>query len=52
MAGVLKPFNTCDTVLEYFKEQAPEYLIERAGAGDVATTTDEAGAPVRTTSGT
>jgi uncharacterized secreted protein with C-terminal beta-propeller domain len=48
MAGVLKPFNTCDTVLEYFKEQAPEYLIERAGAGDVTTTTDEAGAPVRT----
>lgn len=49
MAGALKPFNTCDTVLEYFKEQAPEYLIERAGVGDVATTTDEAGAPVRTT---
>ena len=49
MAGALKPFNTCDTVLEYFKEQAPEYLIERAGGGDVATTTDEAGAPVRTT---
>ena len=48
MAGALKPFNTCDTVLQYFKEQAPEYLIERAGAGDVATTTDEAGAPVRT----
>ena len=33
MAGVLKPFSTCDTVLEYFKEQAPEYLIQRAGGG-------------------
>jgi uncharacterized secreted protein with C-terminal beta-propeller domain len=47
LAGVLKPFNTCDTVLEYFKDQAPEYLIERARGG-VATTT-EAGAPERTT---
>src|SRR4029453_18159015 len=45
--GVLKPFNSCDTVLEYFKDQAPEYLIERARGG-VATTT-EAGAPERTT---
>jgi uncharacterized secreted protein with C-terminal beta-propeller domain len=47
LAGALKPFNTCDTVLEYFKDQAPEYLIERARGG-VATTT-EAGAPERTT---
>ena len=31
LAGVLKPFNTCDTALQYFKDQAPEYLIERAG---------------------
>jgi uncharacterized secreted protein with C-terminal beta-propeller domain len=46
-AGVLKPFNSCDTVLEYFKDQAPNYLIERARGG-VATTT-EAGAPERTT---
>jgi uncharacterized secreted protein with C-terminal beta-propeller domain len=46
-ALALKPFNTCDTVLEYFKDQAPEYLIERARGG-VATTT-EAGAPERTT---
>jgi uncharacterized secreted protein with C-terminal beta-propeller domain len=44
MAGMLKPFNTCDTVLDYFKEQAPEYLIERAGMGGVATRR-EAGAP-------
>ena len=44
MAGVLKPFSTCDTVLEYFKEQAPEYLIQRAGGGGVATSR-EAGAP-------
>jgi uncharacterized secreted protein with C-terminal beta-propeller domain len=47
MAGALQPFDTCDTVLQYFKEQAPEYLIERARGG-VATTTD-AGAPERTT---
>jgi uncharacterized secreted protein with C-terminal beta-propeller domain len=45
MAGTLKPFTTCDTVLEYFKEQAPEYLIQRASGGDVARTTSEAGAP-------
>ena len=45
MAGALKPFNTCDTVLQYFKDQAPEYLIGRAGGGNVNTTT-EAGAPV------
>ena len=44
MAGALRPFNTCDTVLEYFKDQAPEYLIQRAG-GNVATRTSEAGAP-------
>jgi uncharacterized secreted protein with C-terminal beta-propeller domain len=30
LAGVLKPFNTCDTALRYFKDEAPEYLIERA----------------------
>ena len=43
-----RPFNTCDTVLEHFKDQAPEYLIQRAGGGDMTTTTDQAGAPVRT----
>jgi uncharacterized secreted protein with C-terminal beta-propeller domain len=32
-AGALKPFSTCDAVLQYFKDQAPEYLIERAGGG-------------------
>ncbi|HET8915230.1 MAG TPA: beta-propeller domain-containing protein, partial [Propionibacteriaceae bacterium] len=46
MAGALKPFNTCDTVLQYFKEQAPEYLIEHAGG---ATATDSGGAAERTT---
>ncbi len=30
MTGPLKPFDTCDTALQYFKDQAPEYLIERA----------------------
>jgi uncharacterized secreted protein with C-terminal beta-propeller domain len=46
LAGVLKPFNTCDTVLEYFKDQAPEYLIERAGGAE---TSDAGGAAERTT---
>jgi uncharacterized secreted protein with C-terminal beta-propeller domain len=40
-AETLKPFNTCDSVLQYFKEQAPEYLIERAG--QMTTTTVDAG---------
>ena len=31
MTGALKPFPTCDTVLQYFKDEAPEYLLERAG---------------------
>ena len=44
MTGALQPFDTCDTVLQYFKDQAPEYLIQRAGG--VASTTTEAGAPV------
>ncbi len=47
--GALQPFDTCDTVLQYFKDQAPEYLIERAGRGDVATTTAGAGAAERRT---
>ena len=46
LAGVLKPFNTCETVLDYFKDQAPEYLIERASG---ATTVDSGGAAERTT---
>ena len=49
LTGPLKPFDTCDTVLQYFKEQAPEYLIERARGGAMAT--DEAGGPVRRTGG-
>ena len=46
LAGLLKPFDTCDTVLEYFKEQAPEYLIERAGAtyGDFGGAAERTGA--------
>ena len=44
LTGALKPFNTCDSVLQYFKDQAPEYLIERAGG---AATTDGAGVPER-----
>jgi uncharacterized secreted protein with C-terminal beta-propeller domain len=46
LAGMLKPFDTCDTVLRYFKDQAPEYLIERARG---VTTTDSGGAAERTT---
>ena len=47
MAGALRPFNTCDTVLEYFKDQAPEYLIGRAGGGVHAGAAEDARA-VRT----
>ena len=47
VTGPLKPFGTCDTVLQYFKDQAPEYLIERARGGTM--TTDQAGSPVRRT---
>jgi uncharacterized secreted protein with C-terminal beta-propeller domain len=47
LTGPLKPFNTCNTVLQYFKNQAPEYLIERARGGGLAAAED-AGGPVRT----
>ena len=48
LAGMLKPFDTCDNVLQYFKDQAPDYLIERARG---VTTTDSGGAAERTTTG-
>jgi uncharacterized secreted protein with C-terminal beta-propeller domain len=35
-AGTLKPFSSCDTVLQYFKDQAPDYLIDRAGGVGMA----------------
>jgi uncharacterized secreted protein with C-terminal beta-propeller domain len=38
-AATLKPFRSCGTVLQYFKEHAPDYLIERAG-GEVWTAVD------------
>jgi uncharacterized secreted protein with C-terminal beta-propeller domain len=44
LAGALKPFNTCDTVLQYFKDEAPDHLIERAGGVKAANRTTEAGA--------
>ena len=47
--GELQPFDTCDSVLQYFKDEAPQYLIERAGRGDVATTTAGAGPAERST---
>ena len=46
LTGPLQPFDTCDSVLQYFKDQAPEYLIERAGS---VTTTNSGGAAERTT---
>ena len=33
LTGPLKPFDTCDNLLRYFKSQAPDYLIERARGG-------------------
>jgi uncharacterized secreted protein with C-terminal beta-propeller domain len=38
-AQTLKPFRSCGTVLQYFKDQAPDHLIERAG-GEVWTAVD------------
>ena len=32
-AGSLKPFPSCGKVLQYFKDQAPDHLIERTGGG-------------------
>ncbi len=32
-AGPLKAFASCDAVLGYFREQAPDYLIEQASGG-------------------
>jgi uncharacterized secreted protein with C-terminal beta-propeller domain len=46
LTGALKPFNSCDGVLQYFKDQAPDYLIERTGGG---VATNEAGTPPRRT---
>jgi uncharacterized secreted protein with C-terminal beta-propeller domain len=44
LPGPLQPFNACDGVLQYFKDQAPQHLIERAGGGNVTPTTAEADA--------
>jgi uncharacterized secreted protein with C-terminal beta-propeller domain len=41
LPGPLKPFDSCDAVLQYFKDQAPEYLIERVG-GDAKAETSSA----------
>jgi hypothetical protein len=49
-AAALQPFTTCDAVLQYFKDNAPEYLIERAGGG-VAAAAEGGGAPVRRAAG-
>jgi uncharacterized secreted protein with C-terminal beta-propeller domain len=45
LTGELKPFNTCDSVLQYFKDRAPEYLIQRAGSGGANTAREAGGAP-------
>jgi uncharacterized secreted protein with C-terminal beta-propeller domain len=44
LTGPLRPFPTCDSVLQYFKDQAPEDLIARVGGGMVATSEDRASA--------
>jgi uncharacterized secreted protein with C-terminal beta-propeller domain len=52
LPGPLKPFDSCGAVLQYFKDQAPEYLIERAGGEAKAETTSAdttAARPGRTT---
>ena len=49
VTGALKPFSTCDAVLQYFQDQAPDYLIQRAGGGDVATASGEAGGAAKRT---
>jgi uncharacterized secreted protein with C-terminal beta-propeller domain len=42
LTGPLKPFSSCESVLQYFKDQAPEDLIARVGGGIVPTTADRA----------
>jgi len=49
MAGALQPFDTCDSVLAYFKDQAPEYLIQRVGGGAVPSRTDAGGSATERT---
>ena len=44
VTGALTPFPTCDTVLQYFKDQAPDDLIARVDGGMVATTEDRSSA--------
>jgi uncharacterized secreted protein with C-terminal beta-propeller domain len=49
IAGALQPFDTCDSVLAYFKDQAPEYLIQRVGGGAVPSRTDAGGSATERT---
>jgi uncharacterized secreted protein with C-terminal beta-propeller domain len=49
VTGELKPFSTCDAVRQYFQDRAPEYLIQRAGGGNVATASGEAGGAAKRT---
>jgi hypothetical protein len=49
VTGALKPFSTCDAVLQYFQDQAPEYLIQRAAGGNVAIASGEAGGAAKRT---
>jgi uncharacterized secreted protein with C-terminal beta-propeller domain len=50
-AAALQPFTTCDAVLQYFKDHAPDYLIERAGGGTAGSAEDR-GVRVRRAPGT
>jgi len=42
-AGPLKTFGTCDDVLGYFKQHAPDYLIEQASVGGAGAAEDRGG---------
>ena len=33
LAGVLQPFNACDDVLQYFKDEAPQYYLAQTQNG-------------------
>ena len=42
VTGALRPFSSCDNLLQYFQAEAPEDLINRVGGGVLATSEDRA----------
>lgn len=46
VTGALKPFPSCDTLLQYFKDEAPENLLNRVRGGMASS---DAGAPLERT---